>query len=107
MLENSVVTLFRHGNGELGLMCLGTFPAWVDAKLGIRNDSGGVYCDNRFDVRIKAQHIREIRPGDMIFFGRAEAGCVKAAECKRIAAVTFNSFGSVPHWHLYSEYRYR
>ena len=106
MSENGVVTVFRPYSGETGILCLGTFPAWVKHEKAIKNDAAGVYQDDRFDVRIKKEHIDDIEVGDLLFFGRAEAGCVKTSECRRIAVVSLNSFGLNQHWHLRSEYRY-
>lgn len=107
MTENSVVTLFRPGSGASGILCLGTVPAWVSREKIVKNDSRGVYSEDSFDVRIKTQHLINIMPGDLIFFGRAETGCAELSECQRIAAVTLNDFGTNPHWHLRSEYKYR
>ena len=102
-----MVTLFRPRRGASGLLCLGTFPAWVKCEARVRNSGMGVFQDDRFDIRLKLVHISDILPGDLVFFGRAEAGCVKATECRRIDVVNRNGFGGAPHWHLRSEYRYR
>ncbi|MDO4743931.1 MAG: hypothetical protein Q4A86_00925 [Clostridia bacterium] len=106
MKENGVVTIFRRNDGASGLLCMGTFPAWIHREESVRNDGAGMHQDDRFDVRIKTEYIPDIQTGDLIFFGRAESACVKASECRRIAVATFNGFGSFPHWHLRSEYRY-
>jgi hypothetical protein len=107
LLENGVVTLFRPHNTEQTILCLGTFPAWSNVKKVVRNDGMGDYSDDRFDVRLEARLVKHIQAGDLIFFGRAEAGCVEIPECRRIASVSLNNFGGVPHWHLTSEYGYR
>ncbi len=107
MTENGVVTLFRAGSGASGLLCLGTVPAWVYREDAVRNDGAGVFTDDRFDVRIRAEHAENIQAGDLIFFGRAETGCVDVTECRQVAEVAFNSFGSNPHWRLSSSRRYR
>lgn len=107
MTENGVVTLFRAGSGASGLLCLGTVPAWVYREDAVRNDGAGIFAEDRFDVRIKAEYTEDIQTGDLIFFGRAEAGCVDVAECRQIAEVAFNSFGTTPHWRLSSSRRYR
>lgn len=106
MRENGVVTLFRRNNSSSGLLCMGTFPAWVYLEESIKNDGVGIHNDDRFDVRIRAEYIKDIQAGDLIFFGRAETACVKATECRRIDVAIFNGAGSFPHWHLRSEYRY-
>lgn len=107
MTENGVVTLFRSGRGASGLLCLGTVPAWVYREDAIRNDGGGVFSDDRFDVRIKTEYVKDIKSGDLIFFGRAETGCVDVSECRQIAEVRLNTFGTSPHWRLSSLRRYR
>lgn len=107
MTENSVITLFRPNSGASGLLCLGTVPAWVNREEVIKNDGRGIYTDDNFDIRIKRKCVKNIKPGDLVFFGRAESSCVRASECRRIAAVTLNEVGTNPHWHLRSEYRYR
>ena len=107
MTENGVVTLFRPAKNRDGLLCLGTFSAWVYHEKIIRNDDGGVYRNDYFDIRIKKDYIEDIEIGDLVYFGRAESGCVKTAECCRVASVILNDSGSVPHWHLGSDYRYR
>ena len=107
MTTNGVVTLFRPNGGSLGILCLGTVPAWVHREKLIKNDGAGVYKDNHFDVRIEKGYIDDVREGDLIFFGRAESGSVSLVECERIASAILNDFGRVPHWHLRSGYRYR
>ncbi len=107
MRKNGVVTIFRPEKGALGITCLGTVPAWTDRKLVVRNDGAGTYNDDRFDIRVEIRHLPEVRPGDLVFFGRAESACVRASECRRISTVTRNGFGTAPHWHLAAEYRYR
>lgn len=107
MKTNGVVTLFRPNAGHLGVLCLGTVPAWVKRESLIKNDGAGVYKDDHFDVRIEKKHIADLCAGDLIFFGRAETGSVPLAECVRIASVILNDFGKAPHWHLRSGYRYR
>ncbi len=107
MRKNGVVTIFRPEQNSLGLVCLGTVPAWTSRKMAIRNDGAGTYNDDRFDVRIGMEYLSDVCAGDLIFFGRAESACVKASECRRISSVRKNDFGAAPHWHLATEYRYR
>ncbi len=107
MTTNGVVTLFRTGVGSLGILCLGTVPAWVHREKLIKNDGAGVYKDDHFDVRIEKKYMDDVQAGDLIFFGRAESGSVKLSECERIASVILNDCGNSPHWHLRSGYRYR
>ena len=107
MRANGVVTLFRPNEGLSGILCLGTVPAWVYREELVKNDGAGVYKDDHFDVRIEKEFVDDVRAGDFIFFGRAESGSVKIAECERIASAILNDFGRTPHWHLRSGYRYR
>ena len=107
MTENGVVTLLRAGSGASGLLCLGTVPAWIYREEAVRNDGGGLFADDRFEVRIKAEYTEDIQAGDLVFFGRAETGCVDVSECRQIAEVVLNSFGTAPHWRLSSSRRYR
>lgn len=102
MTQNSVVTLFRMTQEET-LFCMGTVPAWVVFKDGVKNDGFGVCEYDRFDVRIKAEYIRDIKAGDYIFFGRAESSCADITECKRVGSVVLNKCTSFSHWHLKSE----
>ncbi len=107
MQKNSVVTIFRPDRTAGRLVCLGTVPAWVSRKQFLRNDGAGVYADDRFDIRVEVGHLAEVASGDLVFFGRAESACVEPSECQRIVSVVKNDYGTVPHWHLAAEYRYR
>lgn len=107
MITNGVVTVFSPDRSTGRLLCKGTFPAWTHCEKRMRNDGAGVYSDDRFDVRIQLGCVEDISIGDLIFLGRAEAGCVQTGECKRISTVTCNETGSSPHWHLKAEYIYR
>ena len=102
-----MVTLFRAGSGASGLLGLGTVPAWLYREEAVRNDGGGIFAEDRFDVRIRAEYTEDIQTGDLIFFGRAETGCVDVTECRQVAELSFNSFGTTPHWRLSSSRRYR
>ncbi len=105
MTQNGVVTLFRPNEGGEGFLCLGTVPAWIYRRDGIKSDGMGIYSDVRFDVRISTMHIKDIRTGDYVFFGRAESSCANLDECSRVDALVLNGYGLHPHWHLKSEHK--
>lgn len=107
MLKNGVVTLFTLGpDGEDYEKC-GTYPAWVHSKKRLRSTERGIYFRDNFDVRIERSLIEHISVGDLIYYGEMSRKDFSVAECRRIAVVTENNFGGIPHWHLQAEYEYR
>ena len=107
MLKNGVVTLFALSpDGEDYKRC-GTYPAWIHCKKRLRSTEKGIYFRDNFDVRIERKLIKCISVGDLIYFGDMGQDEFSVAECRRVAVVAENNFGSTPHWHLQAEYEYR
>lgn len=107
MLKNGVVTLFTLSpDGDDYVRC-GTFPAWIHCKRRLRSTERGVYFRDNFDVRIEHGLVERVSVGDLIYFGEMSQEDFSVAECRRVAVVAENNFGTMPHWHLQAEYEYR
>ena len=107
MLKNGMVTLFTLSpDGEDYVRC-GTFPAWINCKRRLRSTERGVYFRDNFDVRIEHGLVERVSVGDLIYFGEMSQEDFSVAECRRVAVVAENNFGTMPHWHLQAEYEYR
>lgn len=107
MLTNEFVTIFTFDDEKDDYVKKGTFRAWVRRMRRIRNMKKGTYfCDN-FDVRIERDAVDEVNVGDLIYFGDMREEEFSLSQCRKIAVVSCNSFGRIPHWHLEAEYEYR
>ncbi len=107
MLENGVVTLFSLDSDGGDYVKYGTYPAWIHCKKRLRSTEKGVYFRDNFDVRIDHGQVKKISVGDLIYFGEMSQDEFSVAECRRVAVVAENNFGTTPHWHLQAEYEYR
>lgn len=107
MRENGIVSIFTPDMTGDGFVKRGSFDAWIHRKKRLRNTGNGVRVCDKFDVRISADKVECIEPGDLIAFGEMGTEEFSATECRRIAEVCENRFGASPHWHLEAEYEYR
>lgn len=107
MLVNSYVTLMRFDETSGEYVCIGTYSAWVHRQRRTRTEKGGAYSRDVFDVRIPHRIDGGIAPDDLIYFGLSNSVLPTPNQCSRVAAVTQNSIGSCPHWHVEAENQYR
>ena len=107
MRTNSVITLFGLDNKNGKYKNIGSYPAWVYRSQRIRNRGNGARACDSITIRIAASPALKICAGDLIFFGKTEMESPVIAECKRIAKVTENMVGLMPHWCIEAENEYR
>lgn len=107
MKKNSTITIFGFEEKSGKYKNLGSFPAWVYRSERIRNRGNGARKCDSITVRLELGHISQVCAGDLIFFGACRLEEVDIAKCRRIAKVTKNSFGLIPHWCIEAENEYR
>lgn len=107
MITNGFVTLFCSTEPCGEFKRAGVFPAWIRRKQRLRNTAEGIFLCDTFDVRIENQHLKSVAVGDLIYFGELEESEFRPEKCRKVAAATENTFGTVPHWHLEAEVQYK
>ncbi|MBR5613887.1 MAG: hypothetical protein IKW64_01110 [Clostridia bacterium] len=105
MPENGVVTVFCLDEARKSFVRKGCFGAWIHKQKRVREQTSGVRRCDTFDVRISLPLLDEVNPGDLLYFGKTDV--LKMSECRRIAAVRKNDYGTFRHWHIEAEYVYR
>ncbi len=107
MCVNGVVTLFALDADGESFVRRGEFPAWIYHKERLRNTEKGVYKRDNFDIRVERNILENVKTGDLVFFGKMNSEKPDISKCRRVSAVSDNSFGANPHWHFQAEYEYR
>ena len=107
MQTNGYVTHYKYDQLLGEYVFNGSFPAWIYSQERTRAERGGVYGRSVFDVRFPLSSVENICTDDLIRFEKCTDAPPCIEKCFRIAAVTKNSFGSFPHWHIEAENQYR